>query len=49
MPIFTPRHLAPPAFWLGITACLILGALHAAYELVAGTRLDWIAERRARR
>jgi hypothetical protein len=45
----TRRHLAVPVFWVGITACLVLGALDAVYQLTCGTALDRIAEYVARR
>ena len=43
-----PR-LAPAVFWLGMIACLLVGALAAVTELCIGTRLDPFAEWLARR
>jgi hypothetical protein len=43
-----PR-LAPIAFWVSMTACLLIGTLAAVAELIAGTRLDRLAEHWASR
>lgn len=43
------QRLAQASFWLSMTACLTVGALTAIAELIAGTRLDTLAERLAGR
>lgn len=43
-----PR-LRTTLFWLSMTGLIALGTLQAMFELVAGTKLDWLAEHWARR